>query len=347
MKPKVTVIGAGAVGSMFGGLIKHNAPNIDVQLIGRGAHNEAMRKQGGVTIQGDWGEIHVPLNVSESMDQVANSDFVLLTVKSYSTAEAMQQAVNYIDSNTTLISIQNGINQPVLRQYVSPDRLVMGMTATKIETKRPGTVSMTRNDVTVIGPSENTMPADRIRAAAELLRLSKLKIKVDPGITGAQYNKLIFNTLGAAASLSNADFLKDAVLHSRWRNTVAIPVQHESLQVVLDSGIPISRIPGAPDVYRFGRLLRLLNTPLVGSVLSGVVKRLNRQPIRFSLAADLEHGKQTEVDFINGAIVRLAENRQSAAPLNKKIVELVHKLEQSGGFFSRDEVISIFRNLQQ
>jgi hypothetical protein len=73
----------------------------------------------------------------------------------------------------------------------------------------------------------------------------------------------------------------------------------------------------------------------------GARRRFNRKPIVFSLRQDLAHGKPTEVEFVNGEIVRLSESVGGAAPLNSEIVRMVHELERrgAGSFFSRDEVI--------
>jgi 2-dehydropantoate 2-reductase len=222
----------------------------------------------------------------------------------------------------------------------------MGMTATNIAVSAPGTVTMQRNDATVIGPSCADCPSTEVGAAADLLRKSRLKIVTDANVVGAQYNKLVFNTLGAASSLSASDFLGEAVLHREWRNTVAIPLQRESLNVLAQSGVRLSRIPGAPDAFRFQRLLRLLNWPMLGRLTEFVIRAFfNRKPIRFSLGIDLARGRKTEVDFINGEIVRLATANQVSAPLNTKVVELVHQLEQRGGFLSRGEVMDLFRRV--
>jgi len=341
---KVGVLGAGAIGSMLGGLIKRHAPDLDVVLIARGEHGDAMRSQGGVQLQGRWGVVHVPLHVTDDVQALAGSDYVLLTVKAYSTEEAIRTAAEQI-GGATVISIQNGVNQPILSRYLPPARLMMGMTATNVAVSAPGTVTMQRNDATVIGPGFADGSREATNAAANLLRQSRLKIVTDPNVVGSQYNKLIFNTLGAASSLSASDFLGDAVLHRAWRREVAIPLQRESLDVLIRSGIRLSRIPGAPDVYRFRRLLHALNWPVLGRTTEFAVRRFfNRKPIRFSLAIDLVRGKRTEVDFINGEIVRLAEDHGLGAPMNAKVVELVHALERRGGFFTRDEVIASLKS---
>jgi 2-dehydropantoate 2-reductase len=268
---------------------------------------------------------------------------VFVTVKSHGTEAALNSAADHL-GNATVISVQNGINQSTLRRYVSADRLLMGMTATVIAIEEPGTVVLQRNGPTILGPAAAEVPEDRVLAAANLLNASGLDTSVHPNIEGVQYNKLVFNTLGVASSLSALDFLGEAITHSAWRNAVGIPLQQESMDVIARAGIQLSRIPGGADAHRFRRLLRTLNRPVVGPVMQVVVRKFfNPRPILFSVQHDLQKGKRTEIEFINGEIVRMAAERGMDAPLNARVVELVHQLEQRGGFFTRDEIISAFR----
>jgi len=324
---------------MFGGLVKLHRPEYEVVLVARGEHGSAMQQRGGVLLRGPWGEADVSPTVTDSAEEIRGSDFVLITVKSHHTDEMLRAAGEHLGS-AVLVSIQNGINLPALRKHVPEERLVLGLTATNMTVSAPGEVTLQRNDATVIGPSRADQDLDSVLAAKELLKTSGLEIVVNRDILGAQYNKLVFNTLAAASSLSDLDFVGEAILHGPWRRSVAIPLQRESLRVIEQSRIPLVRTPGAADAVRFGRLLRNLERPVIGRVIGSVMRKFfNRKPLVFSLQSDLRRGRPTEVDFINGEIVRLAEENGLKAPLNAKVVDLVHQLERRGGFFSRDEVV--------
>jgi 2-dehydropantoate 2-reductase len=94
--------------------------------------------------------------------------------------------------------------------------------------------------------------------------------------------------------------------------------------------------------------MRRMNAPIVGPAIAFGARRLfNRRPIVFSLQQDLERRKPTEVDYVNGEIVRLAGSVSFTAPASDLVVRLVRELEQRGGgsFFSRDEVIQRFAEL--
>lgn len=330
---------------MFGGLVKHHAPEVDVVLVARGDHRTKMQQQGGVRLTGPWGSVTAPVTVAESPEQIAGSDVVMLSVKSYATKQALSVASEFL-GDATVISMQNGINQHTIMRTVSPRRLVMGMTAASYAVTQPGTVDLRHDDVSIIGPASEETEQSSVQAAAEIMRRSRLKIEIDPHIVGAQYNKLIVNTLGAANSLADADFMRECVLDDRWRNLIALPLQAEALRVLPAAGVELSRVPGGSDVWRFRRMMKTMNVPVVGWILRQVVAALFRnKQTRFSLRQDLLRGGPTEVDFINGEIVRLAEQAGTAAPYNAKVIELVRQCETQG-LMTKDEVIQIFGSIQ-
>lgn len=352
---KVTVLGAGAVGSMLGGLVKHHRPKTEVLLVARGPHYRQMRARGRVILRGPWGVYEVPVTVAEDPRRMSGSDVVLLTVKSHATEEALRAAAPQL-GRADVISVQNGINQPVLCRYVPAERLVAAVTATSITLPKPGSATLERSGATVLGPGSaetvgrvgNPSYMAAVRRACDLLKATRLRIRAEPNIRGAQYNKLVSNVLGCAASLSASDYLGEAVLYGPWRRAVGIPLYRECLEVYRASAVQLARTPDSSDVQRFGRVLRLLERKAASGVLQPVLRRwFRRKPVYFSVYYDLLRGKPTEIDFINGEIVRLAEACGTAAPLNRTVVEMVRELghRAAGTFFSRDEVISRFQKV--
>ncbi len=344
---KVSVLGAGAIGSMLGGLIKQHEPGIDVLLIMRGEHGRAVNQRGRVRIDGPWGTYEVPVQVSFNIDDIAGSDFVLITVKSQACEEAISSAAPHL-GNATVISVQNGINDEVLGRYVAAERLVMGMTATNMAIHQPGSVSLQLDGATVVGPSADGLNSNAAKQAAEVLRKTGLEIDEHPNVLGVRYNKLAINALGYASCMSASNFITEAVCCRPWREVVGMPIIDECIRTFELAGIELAKIPGRPDVNRLKRFLSLLNVPLVGSLAAFGAKRIyNKKPIVFSLYQDLLRGKATEVDYVNGEIVRLARAHGGDAPNNARVVELVHELERrgDGSFFTREEVIARFKQV--
>ena len=343
---KISVVGAGAVGTMVGGLIKRHRPDLQIVLIARGEHCQAMQERGRVELRGPWGCYEVPITASSDPADIIGSDLVLFTVKTQDTAETAKQISNLV-GEAIVVSLQNGINQRVLSQFIRRDRLLVGMTATNMTTIQPGVVSLHRNGVSVIGAAAPDVPPEAIDLARQTLAVSGLKFEISDQILGVQYNKLLLNTMGYASVLSASDFIREGLLNGPWRKSVAIPLLSEGMSVLQAAGIPLQRVSGGSDVIRFRRLLQVLNTPGLDHVVRALIGLFNPPRIIFSVYHDLIRRRPTEIDFVNGEITRLAEECGLEAPYNAEVVRTVHALESSGckEFLSRDEVVRRFRQL--
>ena len=345
---KISVLGAGAVGSMLGGLLQQRHPQAEVVLIGRGAHLDAIRRQGRVELRGPWGVQRPAIGASEDARDLAGSDCVLLTVKSQDTRAAMEAAQPYL-GEAAVISIQNGVNHRRLAEFVPPERLVMGLTVTNIATIQPGAVELQINGATSIGPYPGQPINSAARLAQDLLASTGLAVEMHERILGMQYNKLVINCLGCASAVSDLHFVREGLFHRAWRRAVARPIYDECLEVFRQARITLEPLAASSDAARFGRLLRTLDRPLAGAAIRhGERVFVRRKPTKFSVRQDLDRHRATEVDFINGEIVRLAESYGGGAPCNALVVELVHQLEQDPGhrIFSREAVLDRFQQLE-
>ncbi len=337
---QIAVLGAGAVGSMIGGLIAAHDPSVELRLWARGEHARQMRTQGGVTLLGPWGTKHAAARVCEDPKDLRGSDLVLLTVKSQDTAATLEAAAGEFGA-APVVSLQNGINQHVMERYLQPQQLLVGMTATNMAIPKPGTVSLQRDGITVVGSVADPSPTAMIERVIALLRLSTLKMQSQRNIIGVQYNKVAMNTIGYTSVLSRSHFLRDCILDRQWRQQIAEPMLDECFATYKAAGIHLETVPGPSDVRRFRRLLHQLDRPCLGVLYGWGVRHAARQRIVYSVEQDLMRGRPTEIDYVNGQIVRLAAEHGCEAPLNKKVVDLVHQLESepSPTFLSRERVI--------
>jgi 2-dehydropantoate 2-reductase len=350
---KVSVLGAGAIGSMLGGLLAHDAPDVEVLFVARGEHGRAIAERGTILLDGPWGTREVPIKSSADPAAVADSQFVLLTVKSQDTESVASAAAPHW-GDATIVSIQNGINDHRLAPYVEPRRLVMGMTATNMALVEPGRVSLQLGGATVVGPSvleltrADMASSEATAALLNRIRWPSLRSMAHPNAVGVRYNKLAINALGYASCLSASNFITEALADRAWRNTVGLPLVEECIRVFDRAEITLQRIPGVPNLSRLRRLMRLMNAPVAGPAIAFGARRLfNRRRIIFSLQQDLQRRKPTEVDYVNGEMVRLAASQGTTAPASALVVGLVRELEQRGDgtFFDRPEVVRRFGGL--
>ncbi len=335
---------------MLGGLLARDSPDVEVVLIARGEHGRVLAERGTITLVGPWGRQEVPVTASTDPSAVAGSEFVLVTVKSQDTESAAAAAAPHW-GDATIVSVQNGINDQQLAALVEPRRLVMGMTATNIALTEPGEVSLQLGGATVFGPpaghpnSGGLANSDAATALLSRIRERSLRFLSHPNAAGVRFNKLAINALGYASCLSASNFITEALADRAWRRAVGLPIVRECDRVFGQAGIKLQRIPGVPSLPRLGRLMRRMNAPIVGPTIAFGARRLfNRRRIIFSLQQDLERRKATEVDFVNGEIVRLAESVGTTAPINEFVCQMVRELERRGDgtFFAREDVIRRF-----
>ena len=229
---KVSVLGAGAIGSMLGGLLARDAPDLEVVLIARGEHGRVLAERGRINLDGPWGRWDVPVASSTDPAAVASSQFVFVTVKSQDTEAAAEAAAPHW-GDATIVSIQNGINDHRLAKFVEPARLAMGMTATNMALVEPGRVSLQLGGATIFGPPAGRETCGEMaasEAAAQLLsqiRWPSLRFLAHPNAVGVRYNKLAINALGYASCLSASNFITEAIAVGPWRNSVGLPIVRE------------------------------------------------------------------------------------------------------------------------
>lgn len=341
---KVSFLGAGAIGAMFGALLRESQSDLQVQLIVRGDFgNELIRNQ-FVEIVGPWGRKQVPVGCSSDCNDIVGSDFVFVTVKSQDTQSILEDAASHL-GNATVVSIQNGINDTSYSDFVPHDRLVMGMTSTNMAVTKPGQVSMQLDGVTMFGGPHGNQANQASRHVATLfqaIRVPGLHFALHDNILGVRYNKLSINALGYASCLSNSNFMNEAIGAKLWRRNIGMPIIRECRSVLKQANIKMERMPGRSDIARLEKLMRIMEIPVLGQVIRLAIRsRFERSPIVFSLLQDLRRGKKTEVDSINGQFVKLAKMVGCEAPINDTVVSITHELEGKPNptFMTQEEII--------
>lgn len=347
---KISFLGAGAIGSMFGGLLQRDALELEVLLVTRGEHGRVVKERGAIELVGPWGMYNQPIAGSQYVADITGSDIVVLTVKSQDTRPAIESALPYL-GDAVVASIQNGINDHTLLDFVPANRLVMGMTATNMNALAPGRVNLQLDGPTIFGPPASEplgRAVEQVVSVFQRINCQGLSFLSHANVLGIRYNKLTINVLGSASSLSSSNFITEALCEGRWRAAVGWPLIRECRRVFDAVGVRLEPIPGRSNIMRIEKLLRQLDTRVLGPIVRFGARRFyGNRPVLFSLRKDIERGKPTEVEYINGEIVRLAVANGTTAPVNELVVRMVHELEARGDgtFFTREEVIDRFARL--
>jgi 2-dehydropantoate 2-reductase len=304
----VVVFGAGAIGCWIGGRLA--ASGVDVTLVGRPrvldelAHGLQISELGG----GQW-TVH-PKTTTEAVD----GEIILVTVKSAQTADAARALAS---TTGTIVSLQNGVrNVPLLREMLPGRTVVAGMVPFNVVRRGPGSYHRS---------TSGALTLDRAGSAfADLCKRADLPCELRDDMPAVQWAKLVINLNNATNALSGLP-LQQQLAQRDYRRVIAA-TQREALVLLRKAGIAVARLTPIP--------MRLV--PWVLELPDAVFQRLARRMVaidptaRSSMWADLEAKRPTEIDYINGEIVALAERLGARAPINAKLVELIRAAEQGG-----------------
>jgi len=297
---RILVFGAGAMGSLFGGLL---SARHDVTLIGRKEHVEAIRRH-GLRITGKTSRIARP-RTGTRVPRGASPQLVLVATKAFDTAAATKQ-IAPIGSDPVVLSLQNGLdNGDVVAKGVR--RVVVGTTSHGVTFLGPGEIRHAGTGETVIGPWANVGDEDLVRLRA-LLEDAGIPTRIASDVRTELWAKAVINAsinpLAALARVPNGRLVKDPRL-ARTFEAVCL----EAARVAKAEG---AAIDPAGVLHRTVLVARRTATN------------------RCSMLQDLDRGRRTEIDSITGAIVRAAHRRDLPVPLNEALYALVRAREGSG-----------------
>jgi 2-dehydropantoate 2-reductase len=306
---RVAVVGAGAMGSLFGGLMARAGD--EVWLIDTWEEQvRAISREGLVVEDGTGalggGEVTITVKATTRPDEAAPVDLVLFFVKSYHTRAAGAAAGPLFGPGTTALTLQNGLgNAEDLEAVLGAGRVLAGTTSCGATLLAPGHIRFAGRGPTVLGELSGG-PSERASRAAETLRRAGFETSVSADIKSMIWGKVMvnvgINALTALTGLCNGELLD----HPETREVLRAAVT-EAVAVARSRG---AALPWANPVEHVEEIARLTATN------------------RSSMLQDVDHGRRTEIDAINGAIVREAAAGGVQAPVNLVLTALVKMKEK-------------------
>jgi len=294
---KIAVMGAGAVGSYYGAMLARAGHA--VTLIGRPALVQAVRAA-GLLLESAHFTGRVMLEADSRPAAVAGAGLVLVCVKSGDTATAASQIAAHVDPEAVVLSLQNGVDNADTLGQVLGRPVVPAVVYVATDVPTPGHVRHHGRGELVIGPSESS---ERIAA---LLREAAIPTTVSAQVRDALWAKLVincvYNALSAISQLPYGELVRGQGVLAVMRD-----VYGECVAVARADGV---QLPG--DLW---------------SEVMAIAEHMAGQ--RSSTAQDLRRGKPSEIDYLNGTIVRLGRQAGIATPVNHTLLTLVRLLETS------------------
>jgi 2-dehydropantoate 2-reductase len=295
---KIAVMGAGAVGCYYGGMLARAGH--EVVLIGRPQHVEAMLRDGLSMDTQNFRE-HVAVQASTEARAVAGAKLILFCVKSTDTLTAADEMAAHVDAEACILSLQNGVDnarrlQAQLGRPVAPVAVYVAA-----EMAGPGLIKHHGRGELVLGPEL----ADG--GLVTLFGAAGITVEISDNVEGALWAKLILNCAYNALS---------AISQLPYGRLVQGQGVAELLREVVEECLAVARAEGIT---------------LAGDIWDSVARIPHTVPNQMSSTAhDLARGKLSEIDYINGHILRLAASRAIATPVNRTLHTLVKLIEGRG-----------------
>jgi 2-dehydropantoate 2-reductase len=295
-KLKVAVMGAGAVGCYFGGMLARAGH--DVTFIARPQHVEAIRRD-GLRMETRAFDEQVRVDAVTEASGAQGADLVLFSVKSMATEEAGRTLAPFLRPDTLVLCLQNGVdNADRLRAVLPQHAVAAAVVYVATEMAGPGHLKHHGRGELVIEPAAGS------EQAANALRAAGVPTEISDNVRGALWLKLIINCAYNAVS---------AIAQRPYGQNVQGEGIRDVMRDVVDECLAVAHADGVTvpaDAHAVTR------------------KLVESMPAQYSSTAqDLARGKPTEIDFLNGYVVRRGEALGIATPANRVLWALVKLIE--------------------
>ena len=297
---KIVMMGSGGVGGYFGARLA--AGGADVHFVARGAHLEAMRSQ-GLTIEGGPAPLHLPkVNATSDPASIGTADYVLLGVKLWDTADAIEQIKPIVAPQTTVISFQNGVlkDRYLLEAFGAP-RIMggVGYVATTID--RPGVIKQT-------GPMQRLLfgelqggLSERGQKLLDACLKGGIAAQLSPDIKREIWQKYVF-LVGLSGTTTTIRKPIGPIREHPQTRAFLLDVMREVVAVARAQGIDL------PSDYAEQRLV------LADDVAYDMTSSMHH---------DLDRGNRLEVRWLSGGVVELGEAVGVRTPMNRAIADIL------------------------
>ena len=314
----IGVAGAGSIGCFVGGMMA--AAGRRVALLARPRVIGEIEGHGlRLTSFEGFDQTIAPerLTLSDDPSIFSQAGVVLVTVKSADTAEIAEIIARHAPADAVIVSLQNGVGNVSALQARLPERRVLaGMVPFNVTSPGGGRFHRaTSGDIVIEQDDAGT---------AARLSVTGLRVRASPDIVPLQWGKLLLNLNNALNALADLP-LRQQLAQRAWRRMFADQLA-EGLAALRADGIkPVSSTP-LPSGW-MPHLLRLPDAAF--AALLGSTMKIDPEA-RSSMWQDLQRGRRTEIDYLQGVITEIADRHGLQVPLSRRVVELIKRAEVAG-----------------
>ncbi len=302
---KIVIVGPGAMGCLCAAFLAKAKE--EIWLLDKNKERVAQINEKGISVEGISGNWQAGVKATADCKEIGQANLIIICVKSYDTKAAIMHAKALVGDNTKVLTLQNGIgNIEIISEVVGADKVMGGVTnlgATLIDV---GRVRHAGRGETVIGRIDGKIPVE-MRAIREIFNKVGLEARISRDIKALLWSKLIINAginaLTAVTRLNNGRLVELEGTRRILREAVTEAVRiakRKRIKLIYDD--PLAKVEAVCEATATN----------VSSMLQDVIRK-----------------KRTEIDFINGVIVRQGQELGIPVPINSLLVDLVKTIEQS------------------
>jgi 2-dehydropantoate 2-reductase len=295
---KIVMMGAGAMGSLFGGLLAYSGE--EVWLVDIRKETVDLLNAVGLTYEKEGKIQLIGANATSDVKSIGKADLVIFFVKTYHTEKAVSDALSLEHADTVFLTLQNGLgNEEAICKQISPKKVMLGVTGQGATLMGPGHIRHAGWAKTFIGELDHTL-TERANQNAKTFQEAGIETEVSPNIHDLMWGKLLvnvgINALTALTEMKNGELLDH-------------PETLRLMEALVSEAAEVAKRKG----------IRIQGNPMDLVKIVAEATRNNRS----SMLQDFDYRRKTEIDAINGAVVREAGLLNLPVPFNQMITDLV------------------------
>ena len=308
---KIVIVGPGAMGCLFSAFLSKSKE--EIWLLDKNKERAAKINENGIYLEGVSGSWQAKVNTTANPQDIGIADLILICVKSFHTKQAIEQIMLLLGESTKILTLQNGMgNIELIAELTAEERVIGGVTNEAATLIDIGKINHAGRGQTIIGMIDGKTPVE-MRGIREVFNKVGLDTKMSRDIKSLIWSKLIINV--GINALTAITYLTNGKL-----------TEFEGTKRILRDAVT-----EAARIAKRKRIKLIYDDPLakVEAVCEGTSTNLS------SMLQDVLRKKRTEINFINGVIVRLGQELGIDVPTNMFLVDLVKTIEASYEFSVR------------
>jgi len=333
---KIVVVGGGGIGGITAAYLKEASYDITIFDVDK-AHIDSINNN-GLFIDGLRGEKRIDINATTTLK--GTYDIILLSVKSLHTTDALDSLMPHLTPNSIVVSLQNGINEDIISEKIGEERTigcVIGWGATNVG---PGHLTFTSEGQFIIGRLDGTIDP-QLKELKNILETVTKTIIVE-NILGQLWSKLLINCCIATIGVCFAADVKKLVSNQQMI-PIMVGLASELITVPQHAGIQLAKFEDILDMELF-RINDFNDYKRAVAIMKMAGE--HHKGIKSSMWQDIEKGRNTEIDYINGYVEKKAEKLGIPTPINKALIQLVKDIEKGKKTPSEENIRDFYKQVR-